>query len=128
MASLVIHGDGLSANASLGRPVYVRPVLRPDASGTRETIPHDQLAIDLIHRAVIRMVDTEFGAASPEVRVINFSIGNAYMQLATAMSPWARLLDWLSYRYKILFVISAGNHSKALTYDFGRVILISSPS
>jgi len=49
------------------------------------------------------------------------------MQLATAMSPWARLLDWLSYRYKILFVISAGNHSKALTYDFGSSDLISSP-
>ena len=26
------------------------------------------------------------------------------------MSPWAKLLDWLSMKYNVLFVISAGNH------------------
>jgi hypothetical protein len=30
------------------------------------------------------------------------------------MSPLARLLDWLSHTYRVLFVISAGNHSNNL--------------
>jgi hypothetical protein len=27
------------------------------------------------------------------------------------MSSWARLLDWLSWKYNVLFVVSAGNHT-----------------
>ena len=30
------------------------------------------------------------------------------------MSPLARLLDWLAWRYKVLFVVSAGNHAQPI--------------
>ena len=49
-------------------------------------------------------------AVAPEVAVINLSIGIGDRHFQQAMSPLARLLDWLSWRYKVLFVVSAGNH------------------
>jgi hypothetical protein len=33
------------------------------------------------------------------------------------MSPWARLLDWLAFRYAVLFIVSAGNDLRPLTVD-----------
>ena len=32
------------------------------------------------------------------------------MQFETIVSSWARSLDWLSYLYGVLVVVSAGNH------------------
>ena len=49
---------------------------------------------------------------APNTRIINISIGDSVRQLAGTMSPIARLLDYLSYKYKILFIISAGNHAE----------------
>lgn len=117
IASLVLHGDRNADGSSLRRPVYFRPVLVPDDDSDRECIPHDQLAIDLVHRAVLRMVGENNDGVSPAVRVVNLSLGDANTQLVASISPWARLLDWLSYRYKILFVVSAGNHPAQLTYE-----------
>lgn len=37
-------------------------------------------------------------------------------QLAVTMSPTARLLDFLAYKYKILFIISAGNHPEIVNF------------
>lgn len=37
-------------------------------------------------------------------------------QLAVTMSPTARLLDFLAYKYKILFIISAGNHPEIIDF------------
>jgi hypothetical protein len=36
------------------------------------------------------------------------------------MSAWARLLDWLSWKYNILFVVSAGNHPHDVELDVQR--------
>jgi len=47
--------------------------------------------------------------SAPSVRIINLSVGNAYKIFGNQMSPWARLVDWLSEKYSVLFVISAGN-------------------
>ena len=49
-------------------------------------------------------------------RVINLSVGDPVRQLSTIMSPIARLIDYLAYKYKILFIISAGNHEEILSY------------
>lgn len=49
-------------------------------------------------------------------RVINLSIGDPVRQLAATMSPTARLLDFLAYKYKILFIISAGNHPEIVNF------------
>jgi hypothetical protein len=38
----------------------------------------------------------------------------------TELSPWARLLDWLSSRYQVLFVVSAGSVPAQLTLPIPR--------
>jgi hypothetical protein len=127
MASLVVHGDLNDGVANpLTTPVYVRPIMTPDPqdflSPRREHIPGDVLAVDLIHRAVRRIFEGEAGdkAVAPSVKIINLSIGDPYRQFTEAMSPMARLLDWLSAKYNILFVISAGNHPTPLSLGMSR--------
>ncbi len=116
MASLICHGD---LNSQLGkplqRPIYVRPIMQPHRGFNdhfNEVVPNDVLPIDLVHRAIVRIFDGENSEppASPEVRVINLSIGDPARPFVREMSGWARLLDWLSYKYNLLFVVSAGNH------------------
>ena len=115
MSSLVVHGDLSNGENPLAHPVYVRPIMKPINwidSPRPEQIPADVLVVDLIHRAVHRMFegDGTDGATAPKIRIINLSIGDPSRQFTQAMSPLARLLDWLSVKYKVLFVISAGNH------------------
>ena len=124
MASLILYGELDGAAQTLGHRLYVRPVLRPDFNDTfharrREHTPDDVLLIDLIHRAVRRICEGEGqnAAIAPSVRVINLSIGDEGRLFERAMSPWARLLDWLSYRYSVLFIVSAGNNLGALSLD-----------
>lgn len=117
MASLIIHGDINSGSPSLQRKIYFRPIMKPYTDwhdNSIEKIPEDVMIVDLIHRSIKRMIEGENdeSPASPMVKVINLSIGDPYRQFATIMSPLARLLDWLSFKYKILFVVSAGNQSK----------------
>lgn len=114
MASLILNGD-LKKPSPLSSPIYVRPILKPEANSFSdgEFLPDDVLPVDLVHRCVVRMFerDGETLPAAPTVRVINFSIGDSSRPFNTNMSPWARLLDWLSCKYNILFIVSAGNFS-----------------
>ena len=115
MASLIVHGDMGTSEEPISRPLYVRPILRPDPRGWwkhAEVVPEDTLVVDLLHRAVRRLFDGE-GNESPvaqEVAVINLSIGILDRPFEQTLSPLARLLDWLAWRYQILFVVSAGNY------------------
>lgn len=115
MASLVIYGDYNINKVPLGRKVYIRPIYRPVEGLHRscELVPKDIILVDLIHRAVKRIFEGEGDSppVAPSVRLINLSLGDPTRQFVNMMSPLARLLDWLSYRYKVLFVISAGNHN-----------------
>jgi len=122
MASLILRGELDMAAAPLARRLYVRPVLRPDPTDNynarkHEHTPEDVLLIDLIHRAVKRICEGDAGGppAAPTVRVINLSIGDDHRVFDRVMSPWARLLDWLAFKYRVLFVVSAGNDAGALT-------------
>lgn len=118
MSSLVIHGDLNHNEDPISSPVYVRPILKPKQVGIDqydEFVPPDKLFVDVIHRAILRIAEGET-ATAPTVKVINLSIGDPVRQLAAVMSPIARLLDYLSYRYKLLFVISAGNHREITNY------------
>lgn len=117
MASLVVHGDLSDRLPPLPRPVYVRPIMKPIPwirTPGPEHIPNDVLIVDHIHRAVRRMFegDDATGAVVQTIRIINFSIGDPCRQFTQALSPLARLLDWLSVKYRVLFVISAGNHEQ----------------
>lgn len=117
MASMILHGDMASGEAPLARPLYVRPILRPDPRDWRnedETVSEDTLVVDLLHRAVRRLFEGEGdeAAAGPDVAAINLSIGIRDRPFDQMLSPLARLLDWLAWRYKVLFVVSAGNHPR----------------
>ena len=125
MASLIVHGDLNSGAPPLTRPLYVRPILRPDSRDGmhhRECVPDDALVVDLVHRAVRRIFEGEGNeaAAAPQVAVINLSIGIQDRPFDQAISPFARLLDWLAWRYKVLFVVSAGNHPQRILLSVQR--------
>ncbi len=124
MASLILHGELDGGAEPLRCRLYVRPVLRPDPSDNfnarrREHTPDDVLLLDLIHRAVKRICegDGQEPAAAPSVRVINLSIGDESRLFDRQMSPWARLLDWLAFRYSVLFIVSAGNDMRRLSLN-----------
>ncbi len=116
MASLITRGELDSGEPALVSKVYVRPVMipgQPDFNGQRwETFPPDELPVDLVHRAVRRIFegDDNRPAEAPSVKIINLSIGDSWQLFDRYISPWARLLDWLAWRYQVLFVVSAGNH------------------
>jgi hypothetical protein len=129
MASLILHGDLDAHEKPLTRSIYVRPILKPSlptaAGHLIETTPEDILVVDLIHSAVKRILVGEGGevAVAPTIRVINLSIGDMSRLYDRSISPLARLLDWLSEKYKVLFVVSAGNHDLNIDLDIPRVSL-----
>lgn len=113
MASLICHGDLSDPQPAMTAPLYVRPVLQPHALNAQwETTPPEQLLVDLIHRCFVRMFegDGTVAPAAPSVRVINLSIGDPARVFARQLSPLARLLDWLTFKYNRVVVVSAGNH------------------
>ena len=132
MASLILHGDLAASEGPLPRPLYVRPILRQDPRDWRnhtETVPEGTLVVDLVHRAVRRLFEGDGGEApvAPHVSIINLSIGIGDRPFDQALSPLARLLDWLAWRYKVLFVVSAGNYAKRIellpVHQPGRLLL-----
>ena len=116
MASLILHGDRNLPEVPLSRPLYVRPVLYAPASGGEERSVDDRLLIDVIYRAVKRIKegDEEGGPSSPEVVLIKFSLGDRNRPFSGPISPLGRLLDYLSERFNVLFLVSAGNILESL--------------
>lgn len=123
MASLIIHGDLDKREPSLSRPLYVRPVMKPNSFDYREIraeeVPWDCLPVDLIHRAVKRMFDGEGGEEprAAHVKIINFSICDKNRPFDRIMSPLARLMDWLAWHYNVLVLVSGGNQSDDLILE-----------
>lgn len=121
MASLIFHGELDANEAPLSRKIYARPVLRPDPEDNyherrAESVPNDVLLIDLVHRAVKRICQGESGSGpiAPSIKIINLSLGDSNRVFSRDISPWARLIDWLSHRYNVLFIVSAGNDASEL--------------
>jgi hypothetical protein len=107
MASLIIHGDLNRGEPPLSRPLFVMPVMRPGDGGTERT-PADQLLVDVIYRAVRRIKEGD-GAedpTAPTVMLVNFSLGDEWRPFARVMSPLGRLLDFLAYKYRVLFLVA----------------------
>lgn len=130
MASLILRGDLHEENPPLDRRLKVVPVLMPD--GAFETPPKDKLALGLIHRAVRELKEGTEGQepSGPDVVIINHSICDEAAGFAGIMSPWARLLDFLSWKYRVLFVVSAGNISdsfEVLGYSTGAAMRAATP-
>ena len=115
MLSLICHGELDANERPITRKVYVRPILRPDEEspfGKRpERIPKNVFFEDLIERAVRKMFSGEGSepASAPTIKIINLSVADPDRMFHQIPGPTARLLDWLSYKYKVLFCVSAGN-------------------
>lgn len=112
MASLICHGELDSGETPLKRKIYVRPILKPeDLSGRNERIPGDVFFEDLLERAVRRMFEEIDGEppAAPTVKIINLSVADPDRMFHRFPGPTAKLLDWLSYKYGVLFCVSVGN-------------------
>ena len=125
MASLICHGELDEQAESLSRKLYVRPILQPRRrfdGRFEENIPADVLPVDLIHRAVRRLYEREGDdpPVAPGVRIINLSVCDPARPLENGMSSWARLLDWLSFKYNVLFIVSAGNRLQDIELDVPR--------
>jgi hypothetical protein len=109
MASLILHGDRNEAGPALSRPLYVRPLMLVNERGEEQT-DGDRLFTDTLYRAVVHIKGTEAAAAAaPSVFLINLSMGDIRRPFTRQMSPLARLLDYLSARYGLLFLVSGGN-------------------
>lgn len=118
MASLVIYGELDDQEAPLTRPLYFRPILQPDpdTQDRSEYVPDEIFYEDRIERAVRRMFEGEGSvpAQAPTVKIINLSFGDPKRLFIHSLSPCARLLDWLSWKYKVLFCVSAGNFTESI--------------
>lgn len=109
MASLILHGDRNEGGAALSRPIYVRPLMIANEEGQEHTEP-DRLLIDTVYRAILRIKGSENEeAAAPTVFLINVSLGDSRRPFTRMVSPLARLLDFLSVQYNVLFLVSGGN-------------------
>ena len=117
MASLIIHGDLSSEDSKpLSSAVYHLPVMQPNSKARifdkfEEYFPDNVFFEDRIERAVRRIFegDGAVSAQAPTVKVINLSIGDPDRPFIHTLSPFARLLDHLSFKYHVLFCVSAGN-------------------
>jgi len=125
MASLVVHGELVDGQFDpLRRLVYVLPIMQPDPNTRNrdEHVPNEVFFEDRIERAVRRIFEGEGAvpAQAPSVCVINLSIGDPERPFIHTPSPWARLLDWLSWKYRVLFCVSAGNYLDAIDIGLSR--------
>ncbi len=76
-----------------------------------ERIPKEYFLEDLIERSVRRIFEGNGmqEALAPTVKIINLSIGDSSRMFFNQLSSSAKLLDWLSEKYQVLFCVSAGN-------------------
>lgn len=116
MASLVVHGELDAPSAPLTRKVYHLAIMQANPLARSfgihdEHFPDHIFLEDRIERAVRRMFEGEgnIPAQAPGIKIINLSIGDPERPFIYTPSPWARLLDWLSWKHRVLFCVSAGN-------------------
>ena len=116
MASAAVWGDRGNDERSAPRRVLVRPILCPcDETMDRvEELPVEALAPDLMRRAFRDLFEPRpdgASASAPEIAIINLSVGDPATPFDTVLSSWARTIDWLSYYYGVLVIVSAGNYT-----------------
>ncbi len=125
MSSLILYGDLSNIKYIHNRKIYVRPIMKtyPELGNNYgEKVPDDVILVDYIHSAVVRMFQGK-DAVAKTVKIINLCVCDSRVQFINVMSPLARLIDYLSFKYNILFIISSGNHNGNLKlnikyYDF----------
>lgn len=119
MASLILHGDLSLGDEPLTRALKIIPILAAPQGARVETTPLERLPIGLVFRAVTALA-TGLDGSEPlgsRVVLINHSVCDLETPFARRPSPWARLLDFLSHRYGVLFIVSAGNIREPFQLD-----------
>ncbi|GGI27946.1 hypothetical protein GCM10010987_46930 [Bradyrhizobium guangdongense] len=109
MASAALHGD-LNTNdwPPLDRQIhFVNVMYAPGTPGSDERFPN-RLPADLVHEAIVRMKNGQ-NPSAPDIIIVNISLGDRNKPFSSRMSGWARVLDYLAFRYGVLFIVSAGN-------------------
>jgi len=97
--------------------------MKPDEnwyeSPRREIIPDNIFLEDIIERSVRKIFegDRDGIPAAPTVKIINLSIGDNSKMFLNRLSSSAKLLDWLSFKYNVLFCVSAGNIVKEINLE-----------
>ncbi len=120
MASLIVWGELNNNPSAISRKIYVRPIMKPNPSignNAIESVPDNVLFVDKIHVAVRRLFEPQQDQPIPSIKAINLSIGIKNRPFYTFVSPLAKLLDYLSFKYKVLFIVSAGNYAD--DFDLG---------
>jgi hypothetical protein len=112
MASLIIHGDLGDDQRPIDRTLQVVPILGAPQNLAEECTPQDKLPLGLIYRAVKSLIEGLEGnaPAAESVVIINHSICDCESPFNQRASYWAKLLDYLSYRFRLLFIVSSGNN------------------
>ncbi|RAF74697.1 hypothetical protein DN546_31930, partial [Burkholderia multivorans] len=79
-----------------------------------EELPAAELVPDLMWRVFRELFDGEGaeGPAGSQIAVINLSVGDPASPFDSILSSWARIIDWLSYEYGVLIIVSVGNHPR----------------
>jgi hypothetical protein len=110
MASAVVHGDiNRVWHRPLERPVHFVNMLYAAADLDHPERFPDRLPADMFEEALVRMREGDEPTA-PHVIIVNASLGDPNKPFAGRISGWARVVDYLSSKYGVLFIISAGNH------------------
>lgn len=122
VAANVIHGDLGANHPALTRRVYLRAIMQPRPGDNEEYIPPELNELDLVHGAVNRAMKLH-----PSLKVILLAVCDPVQVFSGRISPWARLIDYLSHKHNILFVISSGNHSGPLNFNVGTQQLLDMP-
>ncbi len=118
VVSTICHGDLNGHRESIVRPLYVRPVMHYNALSSREEFPEDKLIIDILHRAILRMVKGNYQEppVARRITVVNLSLGDGFRPYRKEMSTWALFLDWAAFEYNLLFIVSAGNFGEDIRF------------
>lgn len=114
MASLILHGDIGKQEGALQRKLYVQYLLSANQESSIETTPQSRLLLDVIYSAVVRLKEAPQDLGG-DVFVINISLGDVNRPFSGQMSAWGRLIDYLAWKYNLLFIISAGNIGDGLS-------------
>lgn len=109
VCSLILNGDLSKQETKLKHKIYVRPIL--DNSG----IPENILPVDITYRAIKEIVDDDL--LRDNIKIVNLSVGDYHRQFNKNISAWAKLIDYFSWKYNILFCISTGNYTEPIEID-----------
>lgn len=115
MTSAVVWGDIAAGDSPLEGKVVVRPVLLPSKDSLEQV---EEFAPEVLVPDVMRVVFRElFEGDDDGLTIVNISLGDPTVPFDTLMSAWARILDYLSWQYGTLVVVSAGNYSRLALRD-----------